>query len=97
MSQILIIVERRRNKGALCLLRMGTGDFSRPDLGRLKPPLPQTNAPKTGFITFAKLNNIAYEKPASSDSRRNYLPRNLAQTILNESTEYRVFGSKILA
>jgi len=29
----------------------------RPDFGRLKPPLPQTNAPKTSFITFTKLNN----------------------------------------
>ena len=35
---------------------MGRGDFDRPDFGRLKPPLPETNAPKTSSITFAKLS-----------------------------------------
>jgi len=36
---------------------MGRGDFSRPYLGRLKLPLPETKA-KKGFIAFAKLINI---------------------------------------
>jgi len=31
------------NKGILNLFLMGRGDFSRPDFGRLKPPLPQTD------------------------------------------------------
>ena len=51
------ISELHINKGTLYVFRMGRGDFSRPDFGRLKPPLPQTNAPKTCFITFAKLNS----------------------------------------
>jgi len=44
---------------------MGRGDFSRPDLGRLKPPLPQTNAPKTSFITYAKLNSCHASEPCA--------------------------------
>ena len=36
---------------------MGRGDFSRPDIGRLKPPLPQEITPKISSITFTKLNN----------------------------------------
>jgi len=50
-------IELRINKGTPYLSLMGRGDFSRPDFGRLKPPLPQTNALKTNSITFAKLNN----------------------------------------
>jgi len=34
---------------------MGRGDLSRSDFGRLKPPLPEKNAPKTSSITFGKL------------------------------------------
>jgi hypothetical protein len=36
---------------------MGRGDFSRPDIGRLKPPLPQEITPKISSITITKLNN----------------------------------------
>jgi len=49
-------IELRINRETLCLSLTGRGDFSRPDFGRLKPPLILTNAPKTSFITFAKLN-----------------------------------------
>ena len=44
-------------KGTLYLFLKGRGDFSRPDFGRLKPPLPQTIVPKSSSIAFAKLNN----------------------------------------
>jgi hypothetical protein len=50
------IIELRINRGTLCLSLTGRGDFSRLDFGRLKPPLPLRNAPKTSLITFAKLN-----------------------------------------
>jgi len=49
-------IELRINKGTPYLPRKGRGDFSRPDFGRLKPPLPITTVLRTGFITFAKLN-----------------------------------------
>ena len=39
-------IELRINKGTARLLLMGRGDFSRPYLGRLKPPLPETKAQK---------------------------------------------------
>jgi hypothetical protein len=52
------IIEPRINKGTLYLSLMGRGDFSRPDFGRLKPPLPRMNAQKTSSITFAKFNNF---------------------------------------
>jgi len=39
-------MELRINKGTVCLPLMGRGDFSRPYLGRLKPPLPETKAKK---------------------------------------------------
>jgi len=35
---------------------MGRGDFSRPDIGRLKPTLPQEITPKISSITITKLN-----------------------------------------
>jgi hypothetical protein len=41
---------------------MGRGDFSRPDIGRLKPPLPQEITPKISSIPFTKLNNIIVYK-----------------------------------
>jgi len=50
------ITELRINRETVCLSLTGRGDFSRPDFERLKPPLPLTNAPKTSFITFAKLD-----------------------------------------
>ena len=56
-------IELRINKGTLYLFVMGRGDFSRSDFGRLKPPLPEMNASKTSFITFAKLNNIPSQGP----------------------------------
>ena len=37
-------IEFRINIGIVSLFLMGRGDFSRPDFGRLKPPLPQTDA-----------------------------------------------------
>jgi hypothetical protein len=55
-NRTLFAIELRISKGTLYLFLMGRGDFSRPDFGRLKPPLPQTNPPKTSFITFGKLN-----------------------------------------
>jgi hypothetical protein len=53
----LAIIELRINKETRHLLLKGRGDFSRPDFGRLKPPLPKGTAPKRSFITFAKLNS----------------------------------------
>jgi uncharacterized protein with HEPN domain len=50
-------IELRINKETRHLLLKGRGDFSRPDFGRLKPPLPKGTAPKRSFITFAKLNS----------------------------------------
>jgi len=41
-GMIRITIELRTNKGTPSLSLMGRGDFSRPDFGRLKPPLPQT-------------------------------------------------------
>jgi len=41
------IIKLGINKGIVCLLLMGRGDFSRPYPGRLKPPLPETKAPKS--------------------------------------------------
>jgi len=35
---------------------MGRGDFSRPDFGRLKPPLPRGDIPKISSMSFAMLN-----------------------------------------
>ena len=53
----VIITELRINKGTPYLSFMGRGDFSRPDIGRLKPPLPQEITPKISSITITKLNN----------------------------------------
>jgi hypothetical protein len=55
------IIELRINKETFHFLPMGRGDFSRPDFGRLKPPLPQKDSLKRSFITFVKLNNKAIE------------------------------------
>jgi hypothetical protein len=49
------------DKGTLYLSFMGRGDFSRPDIGRLKPPLPQEITPKISSITFTKLNSRKIE------------------------------------
>jgi hypothetical protein len=53
----MLLNELRINKGTLYLSLMGRGNFSRPDYGRLKPPLPRMNAQKTSSITFARFNN----------------------------------------
>jgi hypothetical protein len=57
----VIITELRINKGTPYLSFMGRGDFSRPDIGRLKPPLPQEITPKISSITFTKLNSRKIE------------------------------------
>jgi hypothetical protein len=54
------IIELRINKGTIYLSRMGRGDFSRPDAGRLKPPLPETNSLITSPNNFTKLNSKLY-------------------------------------
>jgi hypothetical protein len=52
---VRLIIGRRIKKFFLFLT--GRGDFSRPNFGRLKPPLPQMSEPKTSSVTFTKLNN----------------------------------------
>jgi hypothetical protein len=59
------IIEFRINRGTPSFPFTGRGDFSRPDFGRLKPPLPLTNAPKISFITFAKLNFLEDQSSVS--------------------------------
>jgi hypothetical protein len=42
----LFITELHINKGTPYLSFMGRGDFSRPDIGRLKPPYPRRSRQK---------------------------------------------------
>ncbi len=56
----LAIIELRINKGTPYLSFMGRGDFSRPDIRRLKPPLLQEITLKISSITFTKLNNLIF-------------------------------------
>jgi hypothetical protein len=53
----LAITELHLNKGTPYLSFMGRGDFSRPDIGRLKPPLPREITAKISSITFTKVNS----------------------------------------
>jgi hypothetical protein len=48
------IIEYRISKGILYLFLMSRGDFSRPDFGRLKPPLPKANTPINKFHYFCE-------------------------------------------
>ena len=49
-------IEVRINKGIPYFPLMGRGDFSRPDFGWLKLPIPRVDIPKISSITFAILN-----------------------------------------
>jgi hypothetical protein len=42
IHRLIINIEFHRIKETVYVFLMGRGDFSRPDFGRLKPPLPET-------------------------------------------------------
>jgi len=55
-----------------CLPLMGRGDFSRPHLGRLKPPLPETKAPKR-FHYFCEAHYLyAFKRGIRTTGIRGY-------------------------
>ena len=62
LIEVMAAIEFRVKKGTVYLFLMGRGDFSRPDFGRLKPPLPWSIAPKSSSIAFAKVNNTLRPK-----------------------------------
>src|SRR4030067_2501927 len=70
LIEVMAAIEFRVKKGTVYLFRMGRGDFSRPDFGRLKPPLPQTIAPKSCPIAFTKLNNSVPPGKGEKDLKR---------------------------